>query len=475
MTSINEMRSSGIGVVGDRPWGTHFCSFYESKRDLLAMLVSYFKAGLENNEFCVWVVSEPLSERDAWDGLRNAVPEFEDYVSKRSIEVFDGREWYLKGGVFDATRVIAAWNEKVDRALDCGHVGLRGSGNAAWLQKKDWKAFSEYEQVVNESVVGRPTFLLCTYPLESCGATELLDVVHTHQFAKAMRRGEWELIETPELKQTKAEIKKMNEELELRVSQRTHELETANQKLTQAQTALARISRVTSLGALSAHIAHEVNQPLGAVIFNAQACLGWIDHEHPNLMEARAALERIVRDGTRAGEVVQRVRTLAKNADTKMVPLNLNEVLSETLSFVQHELQSSQVALRAEHASALPVILADKVQLQQVILNLVINGIEAMQAITDRRRELLIRSEQDDAQQVRVTVTDCGVGFSADSKGQLFNAFFTTKSTGMGMGLSICRSIIELHGGRIWAVPNVPHGATVQFTLPLHPPVCRTH
>jgi signal transduction histidine kinase len=122
-----------------------------------------------------------------------------------------------------------------------------------------------------------------------------------------------------------------------------------------------------------------------------------------------------------------------------------------------------------EHAGTLPVILADKVQLQQVILNLVMNGIEAMQTITDRPRELLIRSEQDDAQQVRITVTDCGVGFPADSADRLFNTFFTTKSSGMGMGLSICRSIIELHGGRIWAVPNIPHGASIQLTLPLHP------
>ncbi len=154
-----------------------------------------------------------------------------------------------------------------------------------------------------------------------------------------------------------------------------------------------------------------------------------------------------------------------------MEPLDLNEVLSEALTFVQHELISSRVALRVEYASALPVILADRVQLQQVILNLVINGIEAMQPITDRSRELVIRSEQDDAQQVRVTVTDCGVGFSADSTDRLFNTFFTTKSSGMGMGLSICRSIIELHGGRIWAVPHDPHGATIHFTLPLHPGV----
>lgn len=261
----------------------------------------------------------------------------------------------------------------------------------------------------------------------------------------------------------------MNEELELRVSQRTYELETANRKLSQAQTELARINRVTSLGALSAHIAHEVNQPLGAVVFSAEAGLSWLDCDPPNLDEACAAFQRIVRDGTRAGEVIRRIRALAKKSDTKMAPLNLNEVLSESLSFVQHELLSSRVALRVEQASELPVILADKVQLQQVILNLVMNGIEAMQPIMNRPRELVIRSEQDDAQHVRLTVTDCGVGFSAESADRLFNTCFTTKSSGMGMGLSICRSIIEIHGGRIWAASNVPHGATIQFTLPLHP------
>jgi predicted ATPase/signal transduction histidine kinase len=243
----------------------------------------------------------------------------------------------------------------------------------------------------------------------------------------------------------------------------------AEHELRKTQTELAHVMRVTSLGELTASIAHEVNQPLGAVLINAEACQTWLDHEQPNLTEVHAALERIVRDGTRAGEVIRRVRTLAKKADTKMAPLNLNEVLSEALTLVQHELSSSRVALRIEQASAIPVILADKVQLQQVILNLVINGVEAMQPITDRARELVIRSEQDGAQQVRVTVTDCGVGFSADSASQLFNTFFTTKSSGLGMGLSICRSIIELHGGRIWAAPNVPHGATIQFTLPVNP------
>jgi predicted ATPase/signal transduction histidine kinase len=245
----------------------------------------------------------------------------------------------------------------------------------------------------------------------------------------------------------------------------------AERELHKTRTDLAHVTRVTSLGELTTSIAHEVNQPLGAIMFNAEASLGWLDGDPPNMRETHAALQRIIRDGTRAGEIIRRVRALAKNTEIKMAPLNLHEVLSETLTFVQHELINSGVALRVEHGSALPVILADKVQLQQVILNLVINGIEAMQSITDRPRELLIRSEQDGAQQVRVTVTDCGVGFSADSADRLFNTLFTTKPGGMGMGLSICRSIIDLHGGRIWAEPNPPQGATLRFTLPfLHRP-----
>jgi predicted ATPase/signal transduction histidine kinase len=240
----------------------------------------------------------------------------------------------------------------------------------------------------------------------------------------------------------------------------------AERELHKTRTDLAHVMRVTSLGELTASIAHEVNQPLGAVMFNVEACQSWLAADPPNMKEAHAALERIVRDGTRASEVIRRIRTVAKKTDTKMAPLNLNDVLSEALTFVQHELLSSGVVVRLEHASALSMILADKVQLQQVILNLLINGIEAMHSIADRPRELTIRSEQD-AGHVCVTVTDCGVGFSAASEGRLFNTFFTTKSSGMGMGLSICRSIVELHGGRIWATPHMPHGATIQFTLPL--------
>jgi len=245
----------------------------------------------------------------------------------------------------------------------------------------------------------------------------------------------------------------------------------AEMELNKIRTELAHVTRMTSLGELTASIAHEVNQPLGAVVANAEAGLSWLDREPPNMKEAHCALERIGRDGIRASEVIRRVRTLAKKTEIQMAPLDLNEVVSETLTLVQHELLSYRISMRMDLATALPLILADRVQLQQVILNLVLNGIEAMQSITDRARELLIRSEQHDARHVRVTVTDCGVGFSAEQAERLFNSFFTTKSSGMGMGLSICRSIIDAHRGRIWATSNLPHGATLQFILPSHPEV----
>jgi PAS domain S-box-containing protein len=241
-------------------------------------------------------------------------------------------------------------------------------------------------------------------------------------------------------------------------------------ELQSTRTELAHVMRVTSLGELTASIAHEVNQPLGAVVANAEACLGWLDRESPDLNEAHAAIERIVRDGHRAGAVIRRVRALIKRTDTQMVPLDVNEIVSEAMNIVEHELLRHRVSQRMELSSDLPVVLGDRIQLQQVLLNLIINGIEAMQPITDRRRELVIRSERDETQQVRVTVMDCGIGLSAESAYRIFDAFVTTKSSGMGMGLSICRSIIQGHGGRIWASANEPFGAAVQFTLPLHRP-----
>jgi PAS domain S-box-containing protein len=240
----------------------------------------------------------------------------------------------------------------------------------------------------------------------------------------------------------------------------------AEERLHKAQMELAHVTRVTMLGELTASIAHEVNQPLAAAVANAEACLRWLDRETPDLVAARRSVEWVINDSCRASEVIRRVRALAKKSGIERMPLDVNDVVREAIVLVQRELSSQLVSLRTELAPSLPMILGDRVQLQQVIINLVMNGIEAMQPITDRQREIVIRSDQDETRRVHVGVTDCGIGISAETANRLFNAFFTTKSSGLGMGLSICRSIVEAHEGRLSASPNEGPGATFQIVLP---------
>ena len=242
----------------------------------------------------------------------------------------------------------------------------------------------------------------------------------------------------------------------------------AEDELRKTQTELAHVTRVTMLGELTASIAHEVNQPLAAAVANAEACLRWLDRETPDIAKARRSVEWVVNDSCRASDVIQRVRALANKADIEKVPLDVNTIVREVIVLMQHELIRHGISLRTELATATSLVLGDRVQLQQVVINLVMNGIEAMETVTDRPRELVIRSRCDEAQSMIVSVTDCGVGISRDDADRLFKAFFTTKSGGMGMGLSICRSIVETHGGRLSASRNEGHGATFQFVLPFH-------
>jgi PAS domain S-box-containing protein len=240
----NQLRYTGLDVIGNAPWGTHFCNFFYSKQDLLEMLVPYFKAGLENNEFCLWITSDPVSVDDALASLRSGIPLLDQYLSSNAIEVLPHAEWYLKDGVFDPKRVIDGWNGKLNHALSNGYAGMRVNGNEAWLERHVWKDFIEYERELNNSITGKRMMVMCTYPLAKCNGADVLDVAHVHEMAAAMRNGKLEIVEKPELKRSKAEIKKLKDEVEKLVEARSMEL---MQALREVKYSAERFSRVFHL------------------------------------------------------------------------------------------------------------------------------------------------------------------------------------------------------------------------------------
>jgi PAS domain S-box-containing protein len=603
-----EMRKTGVDVVGDMPWGTHFCLFYETRADLLETLVSYCKAGLESQEFCLWVVAEPLTGEDARLALKRVVPDLDQYLADHSIEIVAARDWYLQDGTFDLKRVISGWNEKLTSASARGYAGLRVTGDTAWLEKKDWKDFCEYEESLNQAIAGQRLAVLCTYPLVACGAAEILDVVRTHQFAVTKRRGSWDVIETAGHKQAKAEIKRLNEELEERVLERTSQLMAVNRELTsevlqrqraeealqrseaylaeaqrishtgsfgwdvsggqifwseetfrifeydpankptvevilrrthpedrvffqetldqiardrkafdfehrlllpdgsvkyvqvvghasindesgtfefvgavtditerrraeeererlrQVQADLAHVTRMTTMGELTASLAHEIKQPIYAALTDAKTCLRWLGHDVPDVPEAREAASRLVKDVTRAADIIARVSSLFKKGALQRELVDVNELIREMIILLRSEANRYSIAIRTELAEDLPKVMADRVQLQQVFMNLMLNGIDAMKETTGGV-ELTIKSEAEDGR-LLISVSDTGMGLPPEQGDMIFKAFFTTKDNGTGMGLPISRSIIESHGGRLWAAGTSGRGATFQFTLP---------
>ena len=479
-----EMRRSGIEVVGDMPWGTHVCLFYETTADLLDTLVSYCKAGLESQEFCLWVVAEPITEQAARHALKQAVPDLERHLAEHSIEIISAGDWYLQGGTFDLQRVISGWNERLALALARGYAGVRVTGDPARLEKKDWKDFCEYEDMLNAAVANQRLAVLCTYPLAACGAAEILDVARTHQFVIAKRHERWEIIETPGPKQAKAEMARLNEELERRVLERTGQLTAVNEELRkeilerkraedalhQAREELAHGTRVTTLGELAASIAHEINQPLAAIIANADACLHWLESEGDYLASVRETLAAMAKDGDRAAEVVARIRALLSRSSVAREPCDVARVISEVRPLVGPELRRHGITLETSLPAVMPAVIGDRIQLQQVLLNLLMNAAEAVREVPPERRRVVVRSVVEaraGGRWVVVQIQDAGIGFAMEAAARLFDPFYTTKPGGLGMGLSISRSIMDGHRGQLWATANPEHGATFHFALPV--------
>jgi PAS domain S-box-containing protein len=307
---------------------------------------------------------------------------------------------------------------------------------------------------------------------------ELLQTEHpmaTLEFEAALERdGEW----TGELTHTTQDGRKIIVEsrhvlmreadgrrLVLETNRDITERKRASESVRQAQADLAHVSRVTTMGELTASLAHEVNQPITAAVTNANTCVRWLAGDTPNIQEARDAAIRSAKDGTRAAEIISRIRILFQKGTLEREPLDINEVIREIVILLRSETTRYSISVRTELGTALPQLIGDRVQLQQVIMNLVLNGIDAMKDVDDKR-ELFIKSERWENEQVLVSVRDTGSGLPPQHADQIFDAFFTTKLHGTGMGLSISRSIVESHGGRLWADGDAPRGATFHIALP---------
>lgn len=253
-----------------------------------------------------------------------------------------------------------------------------------------------------------------------------------------------------------------------RLRKSNEERERAQETLRKSQAELAHVTRVMTMGELAASIAHEINQPLTAVVNNASACLRWLASDSPDLEEARDAAQAVVRDGKRAGEVIARIRAILKKTDPEKGPVDISRAIREVVSVVRDEAVRNSVNLRLDLTEDLPSVWGDRIQLQQVVLNLLVNGIEAMAKLTDGPREILIKSHPNGSEKVLILVQDSGIGIDTQDVERIFDAFYTTKAHGLGMGLAISRSIIEEHGGELSVLSNHGIGTTFQFTLPTH-------
>ena len=455
----------------------HLCSIYESPEDHYAVAIPFIRIGLDRGEKCIYIADDGTVS-DVRQAMESEGIDVDRATASKALVLATKEQAYLEHGSFDPDWMFTFWKEATQLAISEGFSALRATGETEWVLRggRGLDRWMEYESRLTHTLSESNCSALCQYNRRLFPPELILDVIRTHPMVIYDSAVCQNLYHVPPdeflgTNQTAREVERLltnireRERVEAALREQLTERKRTEEALREAQAELAHVTRVMTMGELTALIAHEINQPLAAVVTNANACLRWLMGPIPNLDEAREALARITRDGNRASDVIGRIRALVKKSGTEKARLDLNEAIQEVVGLVQSEIQKSGVTLQMELADDLPQILGNRVQLQQVILNLVMNGIEAMDTVTDRPREIRIRSCEHESDQLLIAVQDSGVGIDSQNLGKIFDAFYTTKPQGMGMGLAISRSIVENHGGRLWAVPNDSPGATFQFTL----------
>lgn len=420
------LRNSGIDLIGSVPWGTHFCQFYETGQDLLDILTRYFKAGLENNEFCMWVTAGPIGVVDAKRALRQVVPEADRYLESGQLEIRPHDEWYVIDGVFDLQRVLDAWVQRLGKALKRGFSGIRVTGNTAWLERKDWRSFTDYEEAI-DGVIGRyPMMALCTYQADLCGVSEVADVISNHRFALIKRHGQWEIIESSERKRAEAERE-----------------------------------------AFIQTISHDLRSPLTAIQGHAQLlkrALGksGIDGRAIRSMEAIATSAQ--RMNAMIQDLVDVSRVESGQLKLNRSSLNLHPFILDLIDRLPGLDTTGRIEVQS--MEDLPAVIADPDKLDRILTNLLINalkyspqGSQISVSLTPQGREVL------------VAILDHGVGISAAELPYVFERYYRASGSqsdteGLGIGLYATKMLVEAHSGRIWAESEQGKGSTFYFALP---------
>lgn len=447
------LRPSGIPAVGDLPWGSHFCQFYGDREDLVDSLVPYFKAGLENNEHCLWVTSEPFGASDARTMLRNAVPDLDQRMSRGQIEIIDHRDWYMQSGGKSADEVLQGWVDRHGRALAQGYAGLRLTGNTYWLERQDWSGFVEYEARVSDTFKSHNIIGMCSYCLDRCGPMDVLDVVRNHQFALIRQAGKWELIESASMKSAKAELHKLNAELEQRVRERTAEL----------QHALRMREEFLSVAS------HELKTPITSLQLYVETLLR---ANHRGTLTPDQATPRLLRVKEQCGRLENLINTMldvsrASLSDDPLPiepePMDLAEVARSVSEDFAEGLQRAGCRLRLR---ADPPVEGnwDRMRVEQLVTNLLSNAIKYAPG-TDV--ELSVHASEDSA---TLVVSDGGPGIPEEAQQRVFERFVQlspkSHAGGFGLGLWIVRSIVDAHGGSIELSSRQGEGTTFKVVLP---------
>lgn len=447
------MRPSGIDVVGDLSWGAHFCLFYRSEQELLKIQIPYFKAGLLNGEYCVWVTSDSLPPASAYKALAGVLPDLDHRISQGQIEILGCTDGFLKSGRIQAEPMLQAWADRLGCALDAGYPGMRLSGNICRLKPAEWRDFMDYEEALDKVISRYRMIALCTHNAACYGVNEILDMMSHHSFALVSRNGRWKTVRN-------GIVRRLTEEPhERRLQERTAEL-------FQAQ-------KMEAVGRLAGGIAHDFNNMMQVVTGYAQRTLLELSSDDP----LRENVERMKEAGESAAELTRQLLAFSKKQNLRLITLNLNDIIVKMEALLRRTL-GDEVVLVTRLQAGLHSIKGDPVRLQQVLVNLALNSRDAM----DKGGTLTIETADvslgeahpygDDAvpagPYVMLAVSDTGCGMDKETQARAFDPFYTTKpqGKGTGLGLSMVYGTVQQSGGiiRIYSTPG--EGTTFKIYFP---------